>query len=184
MESFHLSNLSRSKDNVKIILSPLDLIETGTEMVFFYTSGKINTMQGTKWLLFATYNLTLQFHEYFFGEVGKSLEKYSQIYNKFLLIGDFKAGESVLAQFLHDYNAVNIIHENTCYKSMNNPSCSDLIITNSPNSIQSTSTFCTGLSDFHKLVVTVLKTSFRKKHLKKFLTEIITNLTLMILKLN
>ena len=45
---------------------------------------------------------------------------------------------------------------------MSNPSCIDLIITDSPNSFQNTSTFCTGLSDFHKLVVTVLKTSFRK----------------------
>ena len=45
---------------------------------------------------------------------------------------------------------------------MNNPSCIDPIITSSPNSFQNTSTFCTGLSDFYKLVVTVLKTSFRK----------------------
>ena len=47
-------------------------------------------------------------------------------------------------------------------RHMNNPSCIDLIITNSPNSFQNTSTFCTGLSDFHKLVVTILKMSFRK----------------------
>ena len=81
-----------------------------------------------------------------------------------MLIGDFDAegSELVLAQFLHDYNAVNIIHENTCYKSMNKPSCIDLIITNSPNGFQNTSTFCTGLADFHKLEVAVLKTSFRK----------------------
>ena len=45
---------------------------------------------------------------------------------------------------------------------MNNRSCIDFIITNSPNSFQNTSTFSTGLSDFHQLVVTVLKTSFIK----------------------
>ena len=45
---------------------------------------------------------------------------------------------------------------------VNNPICIDLIITNSPNSFQSTSNFCTGLSDFHNFVVTVLNTSFRK----------------------
>ena len=45
----------------------------------------------------------------FFGEVGKSLDKYSQIYSKLLLIGDFneEESESVLAQSLHDNNAVN-----------------------------------------------------------------------------
>ena len=81
-----------------------------------------------------------------------------------MLIVDFNADKSepALVQFLRDYNAVNIIHEDTSCKSMNNPNCIDLIITNSPNSCQNTSTFCTGLFDFHKLVVTVLKTSFRK----------------------
>ena len=50
---------------------------------------------------------------------------------------------------------------------MNSPSCIDLIITNSPNGLQNTSSFCTRLSEFHKLVVTVLKTSFRKTAPKK-----------------
>ena len=53
--------------------------------------------------------------------------------------------------FLQDYNAVNIIHENTGYKSVNNPSCINLIITNSRNSFQSMSRFCTGLSDFRNV---------------------------------
>ena len=93
-----------------------------------------------------------------------------------MLIGDFNAEESeaVLVQFLHYSNAVNITHENTCFKS----------ITDSPNSFQSALTFCTGLSDFYKLVVTVLKISSEKRHLKKFITEIIISLMLMILKLN
>ena len=50
---------------------------------------------------------------------------------------------------------------------MNNSSCTDLIITNSTKSFQSTSTFCTGLSDFHKFAVAVLKISFRKTAPKK-----------------
>ena len=43
-----------------------------------------------------------------------------------------------------------------------NPSCVDLIITNSCNSFPNTSTISTGLSDFHKMPVTVLKTKFEK----------------------
>ena len=38
---------------------------------------------------------------------------------------------------------------------MDSPSCIDLINTKSPISFQNTPTLCTGLSDFHKLVVTV-----------------------------
>ena len=69
-------------------------------------------------------------------------------------------------------------------KSMNNLSFIDLIITKSPNSFQSMSTFCAGLSDFHTLVVTVLRHLSENRHLKKFITEIIKNSVLMILKLN
>ena len=43
---------------------------------------------------------------------------------------------------------------------MENPSCIDLFLTNSPLSFQNTTTVTTGLSDFHKMVVTVLKTTF------------------------
>ena len=80
-------------------------------------------LRKTKWLLSATYHPLSQVAEDFFSEVDKGLEKYSQIFSKFLLIGDFNSDESepVLAQFLQHYNAVNIIRENTYYKSNNNP---------------------------------------------------------------
>ena len=46
--------------------------------------------------------------------------------------------------------------------SKNNPCCIDLFITNSSNSFQNTSTITTGLPDFLKIIVTVLKTTFLK----------------------
>ena len=52
--------------------------------------------------------------------------------------------------------------QNTCFKSVQNPSCIDLILNNRPNSFQNSKLIETGLSDFHKLTTTVLKTSFRK----------------------
>ena len=44
---------------------------------------------------------------------------HNKIYNKFWQVGDFNEEESkpALAQFLHICNAVNLISENTCYKS-------------------------------------------------------------------
>ena len=50
----------------------------------------------------------------------------------------------------------------TCFKSLDNPSCIDLFLTNSAQSFQNTVTVTTGLSDFHKMVVTVMKTTFPK----------------------
>ena len=67
-----------------------------------------------------------------------------------------------LEDFLFEHNAKNLVKENTCFKSLDNPSCIDLFITNSHQSFQNTTTVATGLSDFHKMVVTVLKTTFPK----------------------
>ena len=57
-------------------------------------------------------------------------------------------------------SAKNIVKESTCFKSQSNPSCIDLVITNSSSNFQSTKAISTGLSDFHKIVVSVLKYTF------------------------
>ena len=81
-----------------------------------------------------------------------------------MLIGDFNAEESepCLSQFLFEMNAKNIVKETTCYKSLSNPSFIDLVITNSSSSFQNTNAISTGLSDFHKMVITVLKQIFQR----------------------
>ena len=62
-------------------------------------------LRKNKWLLFVTYCPPSQVDEYLFDEVGKNLDRYSQIYSKFLLIAYFNAEESepVLVQFLYIY---------------------------------------------------------------------------------
>ena len=45
-------------------------------------------------------------------------------------------------------------------------SCMDLILTNCPRSFQNSCAIGTGLSDFHKLVVTVIKTTYKKSQPK------------------
>ena len=50
----------------------------------------------------------------------------------------------------------NLVKEPTCFKS-GNPRCIDLILTNRKRNFQHTTAIETGLSDFHKLIVTVLK---------------------------
>ena len=89
-------------------------------------------------------------------------------YDKFLLAGDFNVEdtEPILSSFLEQYEAKNIVKNKTCFKSIENPSCVDLLITNSCRSFQHTNVFSTGLSDFHKMAVTVLKTTFVKSEPK------------------
>ena len=56
--------------------------------------------------------------------------------------------------------------EPTCFKNYKSPSCIDLYLINCPKSFESTLTIETGISDFHKLIVTVLKVKHEKVHPK------------------
>ena len=77
--------------------------------------------------------------------------------------------EEAMEEFTSIYNLKSLIKKPTCFKSKNNPSCIDLILTNRGNCFQNSSTVETGLSDFHHLVLTVLKTTYKKKPPKKVL---------------
>lgn len=50
-----------------------------------------------------------------------------------------------------------LIRVQTCYGNPANPTCIDLMLTNSDRSFQNSHTIETGLSDSHKMVVIVLK---------------------------
>ena len=61
---------------------------------------------------------------------------------------------------------LKVVKQRTCFKSISNRNCIDLLLTNKALSFQSTKTLSTGLSDFHRLVRTVWKTGIvkNKKH--------------------
>ena len=60
------------------------------------------------------------------------------------------------------YDLRNLVKEPICFKSVKNPSCVDLFLTNSNRSFQYTLAISTGISDVHKMIITVLKTTFKK----------------------
>ena len=64
--------------------------------------------------------------------------------------------------FCERYNLNSAIKELTCYKNPANPSCIDFILINSPRSFQNSCVVETGLSDFCRMIVTVLETRFQK----------------------
>ena len=80
------------------------------------------------------------------------------------MLGDFNAEntEPILSEFLEQYEAKKIMKNKTCFKNPDRLTCIDLFLTNSPHSFQNTVTISTGLSDFHKMIITVLKSSFIK----------------------
>ena len=76
-----------------------------------------------------------------------------------MLVGDFHAenSETCTLIVLFEINSKNIVNNYTCQKSVENPSCIDIVIKNSPLSFQNTVAAKIGFSDFHKMVITVLK---------------------------
>ena len=118
----------------------------------------------SKWLLLGTYHPLSQNDKFYFNNIGYALDIYTQYYDKIILVGDFNAevGEVVLKNFMELYELKNLVKENTCFKSAENPSCVDLFLTNCSTSLQHTNVISSGISDCHKMIITVLKTTFRK----------------------
>ena len=76
---------------------------------------------------------------------------------KLWLTGDFNTNESHVAMknFLELFNLTNLVKEYPWFKSIDNPSCIDLFITNCTRSFLYTSAITTGISDVHKMGVYV-----------------------------
>ena len=116
-----------------------------------------------KWLVFGTYHPPSQNDQYYFEALDKALDCYSS-YDRIVLTGDFNSEkqETCMETFLYQHNLKNIVKESTCFKNSSEPSAIDLFLTNNSSYFQNTKIFFTGLSDFHKLVTTMLKLSFPK----------------------
>ena len=122
------------------------------------------TVKKQKWILISIYRPPSQPEQYFFYEIGTALDHFCTKYENIILIGDFncQAEEDVISGFMDNYNLQNLVRCPTCFKS-GNPRSIDLILTNRKSSFRNTVAIETGLSDFHAMIVTVLKGGFVKR---------------------
>ena len=67
-----------------------------------------------------------------------------------------------MTEFCETYNLTNLIKEPTCFKNPLNPSPIDLLLTNRAMPFKTSTTIETGLSDYHKMTITVMKSVFKK----------------------
>ena len=104
----------------------------------------------------------------YLAELGKNTDLYRTKYDQLLFLGDFNAGveDSSVTNFCSSYNLTSMISKPTCFKNPEKPSCIDLILTNCPRSFQNFCAIETGLSNFHKLVALVMKTTYKKSQPK------------------
>ena len=113
----------------------------------------------SNWLLCGTSHQPAQNDQYFFNCIDKAVDTYSS-YDNVLLAGDFNAedDEPCLSNFLYQHDLYNLVKVGTCFKKSSKPTTIDLFLTTKNTYFQNTVAVCSGLSDFHKLVLTVLKT--------------------------
>ena len=72
--------------------------------------------------------------------------------------------ENCLNSFCNVNSLKTLYRGPTCFKNPSNPSCIDLFLTNRQQGFQQT--IETGISDYHKMVVTVMKTHYKKQKAK------------------
>ena len=122
-------------------------------------------LRKNKILLFGGYNPKKEYISHFLSSIGDNLDVYLGDYDNYLLIGDFNSEitERAMSDFCETYNLSNLIRDVTCYKNAKNPSSIDVMLTNREKRFCNSMTIESGLSDFHKLTVTVLKTYYKKQ---------------------
>ena len=96
--------------------------------------------------------------------LSKNLALYSSKYENYIVLGDFnvEVGSNAISRFCDALDLVSLIRKLTCYKNPEKPSCIDLILINKPRSFQNSGVIETGISDFHRMTVTITKMTFHK----------------------
>ena len=136
-------------------------LRNNSEYFFF----EIN-LRKKKWLFCYSYNPHKNSISTHIDFLRRELDLHSSNYENFILLGDFNSEmtDTNLKDFCCKlYNLKNLIKKPTCSKNPENPKTIDLMLTNRPRSFCNSDTLETGLSDFKKLTVTVLKTFFIKQ---------------------
>ena len=138
---------------------PLTLLNSDTSIESFYI--EIN-IRKKKWLLVCTYNPNKNLISNHLKEIGKSSK-----YDNFILLSDLNSEttESAVRDFCEIYSCKNLIKDNTCCTNPLKPSCIHLTIKNRPKSFQNFVTVETGLSDFHKMTLAIMKVFYKKQEI-------------------
>ena len=104
----------------------------------------------------------------YFDSIDKAFDSNSS-YEKHLLIEILppKISEPLIESFLYEHELHNLEKEKNMFKSVHKSTFINFILVNKAIAFQNTTTTSPGLSDFHKFVLAVLKTSITKSNTQK-----------------
>ena len=99
-------------------------------------------------------------------------------------MGDFNAEEANIhiKDFCNLYKLKDLIKVLACFKNPDNPNTIDLMLTNSVRGFPNSFVLEIGLSEFHKITVTVVKHTWKRNKLKLYLIGTLGNYQTMILE--
>ena len=114
-----------------------------------------------KWLLITIYRPPDQTLAYFIEHLSSFLDSCAIKYENVIVMGDFNetASSTEISSFLDSHGMTSLFSTPTCFKSIGGR-CIDLVLTNRRDRFFKSSSFETGLSDFHHLIYGVLKTTY------------------------
>ena len=141
---------------------PSKLIKSETNYEGLFVEIRLNK---EKWLIGCSYNPHLNTIDDHLEKLQISIDSLSHKYDNLILLGDFNCeiDKSSMPDFCKNLDLKPQINAPTCYKNPENPKCIDHILTNRPERFQKTAyTLVTGISDFHKMALAILKKEFQK----------------------
>ena len=121
-----------------------------------------------KLLMFGTYKPPNINNSSFLNELYNAITFYSTLYKDCVLLGDLNIvrDNTQLQNFCESFLLEHFIKKPTCYKG-DTPTGTDYIITNIPKRFMESMALETGISDHHKMIMTIFRSTFAKFLLTK-----------------
>ena len=123
-------------------------------------------LRSRKFLLSCSYNSNTNLITDHLHCIGRGIDFYSSKYDNFIVPGDLntEVSKSFLEQFFASYSLKSLVKELTCFKRYDHDmkcwQVIGMILQNHTKCFKNSGVYETGISDFHKLTLSVLKTYF------------------------
>ena len=127
-----------------------------------------------KWCIIFTYRPP-KYDRVFFQEIWKTISQAKNKYDNILVAGDLNIDvsgskgliDNHFSELIDTFNLTNLVKTPACFRTTRG-TLLDVLLTNEPNSLQKTGVCETGLSDCHKLVFTIFRSTFIRLSPKNF----------------
>ena len=116
----------------------------------------------SKWSIMCVYRPPKMRDSEFSQEFTNNLDKCITLFDRYMVIGDLnydllnETKGKPLANIMELFDLTNLIQKPTCFMKDCKPSLLDVILTNSKSLCMKTLNFGTGISDWHKMISTVI----------------------------